>query len=130
MSDFKLAISWWGLILTVVLLTSVVVGTCRFISKPAQLFDRVTDPDHIIASYEEFHDIYNTCLQLCDDLEVMKNLPEGESGGFSKAERILALEQNLNRWVNDYNSKSSQISRNVWKHGDLPRRIEKESICK
>jgi len=40
--------------------------------------------------------------------------------GFSKSERINAIRQNMNRWIEEYNAKSRMITRSAWKSGSLP----------
>lgn len=91
---------------------------------------RVTNPDHIISSYEEFEEMYSTCNKVCDDLRVLNN-NEVDPKGFSKAERNIALENNLNRWIREYNAKSREITRNMWKSSQLPYQLSREDFsCK
>jgi hypothetical protein len=39
---------------------------------------------------------------------------------FYKAQRILAIKTQLNRWVEDYNAKSKMWGRALWKSNALP----------
>ena len=72
--------------------------------------------------YEEFQDIYNTCNKLNTDLGNMQSLPGNDAMflQFSKAQRINTIKTNLNRWVEEYNSKSKQYGRSLWKSTSLP----------
>ena len=113
-----------------VIITMIAFGAFKFITKPMQVLDRVTDPDHIISSYEEFHNMYNTCKDICSKMEALEGLSEdATSGGFSVVERKIALKQNLSRWVNEYNSKSAQITRSLWKGDSLPHTLNINEIC-
>lgn len=75
-----------------------------------------------IIQYEEFQEISNTCDKLNTDLCRMKELsPEDKMfEQFSKAQRILAIQTQLNRWVEDYNAKSKMWNRELWKSKSLP----------
>lgn len=81
-------------------------------------FNRSVDvADTAIIHYEEFQEIYNTCNKLNTDLCNMKELPESDKmfEQFSKVQRLNTIKTNLNRWVEEYNSKS-----NMWKGKALP----------
>mgnify|MGYP001562519287 CR=1 FL=1 len=75
-----------------------------------------------IIRYEEFQEIYNTCQKLNTDLQIIQATPESDKqfDQFSKAQRLNAIKQNLNRWVEDYNGKSKVWTRSVWKSNTLP----------
>lgn len=92
----------------------------------AGVTERVTDPDNIIVNYEQYQDIYNTCKKLNTDLCNMRSTPETDKmfEQFSKAQRILALKTQLNKWVEDYNAKSKMITRNLWKSSELPYQLD------
>ncbi|MCK9568875.1 hypothetical protein M0R72_08040 [Candidatus Pacearchaeota archaeon] len=78
--------------------------------------------DAMLIRYEEFQDIYNTCVKLNTDLCNMKAVPETDKmfEQFSKEQRLLALRTNLNKWVEDYNAKSKMWNRALWKSKSLP----------
>lgn len=97
-----------------------------FLVKSFAVVDKVTDPDHIIASYEEFQNMYNTCQKICDDISVLKSSNVTSESGFSKEDRMVALKNNLNRWIQEYNSKSRQLTRNKWKNTELPYQLSTE----
>jgi hypothetical protein len=75
-----------------------------------------------VVSYDNYQDTYNTCVKLNKDLAIIQNTPDNDKqfDQFSKAQRINAIKSNLNRWVEDYNSKSKQIDKNLWKSHALP----------
>lgn len=75
-----------------------------------------------VINYDNYQDTYNTCVKLNQDLAIVQNTPDNDKQfeQFSKAQRINAIKTNLNRWVEDYNSKSKQIDKNLWKSAVLP----------
>lgn len=79
-----------------------------------------------VISYDEYQDIYATCVQLNLDLGVIKDTPETDSqfSQFSKQQRINTLKQQLNRWINEYNAKSKHIDKKWWKSSELPYSLE------
>ncbi len=83
---------------------------------------QVTHIDDAVQNYEQYQEIYNTCIKLNTDLCNIKELPENDKmfEQFSKAQRILAIKTNLNRWVEDYNAKSKMWGRSLWKSSSLP----------
>ena len=72
--------------------------------------------------YEEFYSMYSTCQKLDSDIGVTIELPDSDAtfSQFSKAQRVGMLKMQLNRWINEYNSKSRMTSRKLWKSTDLP----------
>lgn len=52
----------------------------------------------------------------------MRALPDKDAmfAQFTKAQRINALQTQLNRWIEEYNAKSKMINRSLWKAGELP----------
>lgn len=81
-----------------------------------------THIDDAVQNYEQFQEIYNTCVKVNTDLCNMKDLPEDDKmfEQFSKTQRILALKTQLNRWVEEYNAKSNMWGRSSWKSNKLP----------
>jgi hypothetical protein len=86
------------------------------------VLEKSMDSDHIINNYEMFQDIYNTCVKLNTDLGNMSKVPDNDVmfQQFSKAQRMLAIRTNLNKWVEDYNAKSKMLNRKYWKSPSLP----------
>jgi hypothetical protein len=115
-----------GIIFSIILFLSLMWG----IGKVMGVVDKTTEPEHIINSYEEYEEIYSTCNKLCDDISNYKNMEVDKTSGFSKQERILNLETQLNRWIREYNAKSRMITKNMWKSNKLPYQLKRSDfIC-
>jgi len=101
---------------------SIVFSTIGFLIHKAK---EATHIDNAVQNYEQFQEIYNTCVKLNTDLCNMEALSETDKmfEQFSKAQRILVIQTNLNRWVEDYNAKSKMWGRNLWKSNSLPRQL-------
>lgn len=82
--------------------------------------------DNAVLHYEEFQEIYNTAEKLNQDLCVLNATPADDTmfEQFSKAQRLTGVRQTLNRWIAEYNAKSSMWNRNLWKSDALPYRLE------
>ena len=74
---------------------------------------RVTNPDSIIQNYEWFYDQYHSIEAQRRNIAV---LPEGS------VDRV-GTQMVLNNMIAEYNAKSREITRNLWKANDLPYRI-------
>ena len=102
------------------ILVAVVLGIT---GKVVGVFDKVTNSTHIISSYEEYEDMYAACEKISQDICVLEKSDVSETAGFNKSERLLSYENKMNRWINEYNSKSRQIHKNLWKSSDLPHKL-------
>ena len=109
----------FAMIVIILLGIGIPLSIMRFTS---QKVAEVTHIDDAVQNYEQFQDIFNTCQKLNTDLCNIKKLPETDKmfEQFSKAQRILAIQTNLNRWVEDYNAKSKMWGRSLWKSSALP----------
>lgn len=75
---------------------------------------KVTDPNSIIQNYEWYYDQYNAIQAQKANIAVMsKDAPE-----------LAGMMMVLNNAIAEYNSRSRQITRNLWKASDLPYQIE------
>ena len=86
-------------------------------------FDRSTTViDNAIIKYEEFQEIYNTCVKINLDLETIRSLPSEDKmfSQFSKESLIANKKQQMTRWIEEYNAKSKMWNRSMWKSGKLP----------
>ena len=112
-TNFSKRIIYW--IVGLVIVLSVVGLGVRSCKKAIHAEDAVV-------VYEEYQEIYNTCSKLNTDLCNIKSIPDTDPmfEQFSKAQRILAIQTNLNRWVEEYNSKSKMWGRQLWKSNELP----------
>jgi hypothetical protein len=93
-------------------------------------FREATHIDTAVLKYEEYQEIYNTCAKINTDICNMKDVPENDPmfSQFSKAQRILALRTNLNRWIEDYNAKSKMWGRALWKSNSLPYQLTNQEF--
>jgi len=93
-----------------------IIGTC---TKTATKATHINDA---VIVYEEFQEVFNTCKKLNTDLCNMADVPENDPMflQFSKAQRVLTLKTQLNRWVETYNAKSKMWGRSLWKSKELP----------
>jgi hypothetical protein len=119
MEDFKDEITLGKKLLYWIIGLSIVLSVIGFWVHKAR---EATHIDDAVQNYEQYQEIYNTCTKLNTDLCNMKALPETDKmfEQFSKAQRILAIQTNLNRWVEDYNAKSKMWGRSLWKSNALP----------
>ena len=102
-----------------------IIALCLISSIAGFIWTKTKEATHIddaVQNYEQFQEIYNTCVKLNTDLCNYKDLPEKDVmfEQFSKAQRILAIKTQLNRWVEDYNAKSKMWGRALWKSNALP----------
>jgi hypothetical protein len=102
---------YWAIVVTII--TGATLFVISMIPKTAE---------YAIVKYEEFQEIYNTCEKLNTDLGIIQTLPEDDKmfEQFSKLQRISTIQQQLNRWVEDYNGKSKMWNRSMWKSASLP----------
>jgi hypothetical protein len=93
-------------------------------------FREATHVDTAVLNYEEYQEIYNTCVKINTDICNMKDVPETDPmfSQFSKAQRILALRTNLNRWIEEYNAKSKMWGRALWKSSSLPYQLSNQEF--
>jgi hypothetical protein len=105
-----------------IVLTIICIVVLWAIGKGCQATDKVTNVETAFINYEEFFNIYNTCYQIDADLGNLRTLPDSDKmfTQFSKAQLINTKQLQLNRWINEYNSKSSMWHRRMWKDGALP----------
>jgi hypothetical protein len=75
---------------------------------------KVINAESIIYNYQWYYDQYNAILAQKANIDSMdKNAPE-----------LSGMKMVLNNAIAEYNSKSKQITRNLWKASDLPYQIE------
>lgn len=107
--------------MSIVVFAAYLVGAFMFSLWPFSIIKGVTSkvaqPTAIVQNYEWFHDQYNAILAQRENVKVL-------SEGKEKTGALMVL----NRAIGEYNSRSNQISRNLWKSGDLPHRITMEGL--
>lgn len=110
-----------------------IIGLSILFSIGAFVLHKISEAAHVedaVQNYEQFQEIYNTCTKLNMDLCNMKSIPETDPmfDQFSKAQRILALRTNLNRWIEEYNAKSKMWGRALWKSNSLPYQLTNQEF--
>ena len=82
--------------------------------------------DNAFNSYEDFQEIYNTCVKVDSDLCSMQRVDEKDKmfDQFSKTSRVMGLKQQLTRWTGEYNAKSKMWNRSMWKSKTLPYQLQ------
>ena len=107
---------------------SVTLFTCNIISIGEKHVENSVE--NAVISYDEYQNIYATCNQLNTDLGIVQSTPETDRQfeQFSKAQRINAIKSNLNRWVEEYNAKSTHIDKKWWKSDKLPYQLAVEQF--
>lgn len=107
-----------------ILLSLVVLTISGFVMKSCGIFKNhaYKSMENAVINYDEYQNIYHTCEQINMDLGVIKTIPDNDPqfAQFSKAQRISALQMNLNRWIQEYNAKSKHIEKSLWKSKELP----------
>lgn len=75
-----------------------------------------------VVNYDNYQEMYNTCQKLNTDLGIIEATPSDDKQfeQFTKNQRLNSIKQNLNRWVEEYNAKSKEIDKNLWKSHSLP----------
>lgn len=80
---------------------------------PFSLVKKVANADTIIYNYEWYYDQYAAIQSQRQNIAIMpKDAPE-----------LPGMKMVLNNAITDYNSKSKQITRKLWKANDLPYQI-------
>jgi hypothetical protein len=102
----------FGIAVFVYIAISFFAGIWPF-SSMAGVVKRVTSPTAIIQNYEWFYDQFHAIEAQRRNIAVM---PEGS------ADRV-GTQMVLNNMIAEYNAKSREITRNLWKADDLPYQI-------
>ncbi len=110
-----------------------IIGLSIFLSIGGFIIHKMreaTKIDTAVQNYEEYQEIYNTCVKINMDICNMKDVPETDPmfSQFSKAQRILALRTSLNRWIEEYNAKSKMWGRSLWKSSTLPYQLSNQEF--
>lgn len=100
----------------VVLLLTILFVSCYPAKVARDLVVDTVNSDDIIYNYQWFKDQYNS-------IQAQKmNLTAVEKG----SQEYSGMKMILNRNIAEYNSRASQLTRNLWKDGELPRTIRME----
>lgn len=81
-------------------------------------------------NYEQFQEIYNTCQKINADLGAIRSADSTDPmfSQFSQGAMVLAKQQQLTRWVEEYNAKSKMWHRAMWKSDALPYQLSVEQF--
>lgn len=101
-----------GVVVLIYVIISFFAGIWPF-SSAFGVVSRVTSPNAIIQNYEWFYDQYHAIEAQRRNIHV---LPEGS------ADRI-GTQMVLNNMIAEYNARSREITRSLWKADDLPYQI-------
>jgi hypothetical protein len=102
----------FGIVVFVYIVSSFFTGIWPF-SSVAGVVKRVTSSTAIIQNYEWFYDQFHAIEAQRRNVAAM---PEGS------ADRV-GTQMVLNNMIAEYNAKSQEITRSVWRAGDLPYQI-------
>jgi hypothetical protein len=102
----------FGIILFVYCVVSFFTGIWPF-SSAVGVAKRVTSPSAIIQNYEWFYDQYHAIEAQRRNVAAM---PEGST------DRV-GTQMVLNNMIAEYNARSREITRNLWKADDIPHQI-------
>lgn len=110
-----------------------IIGVALVCSIGGFIIHKMTEATHIetaVVNYEEYQEMYNTCVKINTDICNMKDVPETDPmfSQFSKSQRILALRTSLNRWIEEYNAKSKMWGRSLWKSNELPYQLSNQEF--
>ena len=82
--------------------------------------------DNAFINYEAFHDLYNSIKAIDQKICNHIKIPADDKAykDLSKAAQITGLRNLMEQRISDYNSKSHQWNRSMWKSSELPYQLE------
>jgi hypothetical protein len=129
---------WWRILLLMMIFSAIGFGI-TLLSRPAQIIEKVTEPDRIIQNYEWFENTYNDALAIDRQIKTAKQtVIDFESSAGSRSEwgrtetnehsRLNSVLQGLryqrDNIISDYNARSNQVTRKLFKGSNLPYQLE------
>lgn len=114
--------------LVVLCLVAVILSGCGILVRSAEgVVERVVDPDAVIENYQYFYDQKSVIDATRIKVAVARENLDATTEGTDAYERAL-IEYNgirnvLLGQIAEYNSRSKQINRTLWKAPDLPHQI-------
>lgn len=125
------------------LLLFIVVGimgwAITMLSRPGQVIKKVTEPDRIIQNYEWFEATYNDALAIDRQIKTAQQsvvdfeASAGDRANWKRADTIehsrlnsvlQGLRYQRDNIVSDYNARSNQLTRNLFKGSELPYQLD------
>jgi hypothetical protein len=97
------------------MLIIIIVIASFFITMFGSITQKVVNADSIISNYEWYYDMYGQIQATEKKYDIAKKSGKEEADGIRMV---------LEGMIQEYNSKSKQVTRNLWKAKDLPYQIE------
>lgn len=131
---------FWSLLLLFIVI-GIASWTITVLSRPGQVIKRVTEPDKIIQNYEWFEATYNDALAIDRQIKTAQQsvidfeTSAGDRANWKRADtiehsRLNSILQGLryqrDNIVSDYNARSNQLTRNLFKDSELPYQLNVE----
>ena len=101
-----------AILVAIYVITGLIFGMWPF-SSAARVVTKVTSAESIIYNYQWYYDQYNVIQAQKANIAAMPK----------DAMELSGMKMVLNNAIAEYNSKSKQITRNLWKANDLPYQI-------
>lgn len=82
--------------------------------------------ENAFINYETFSDLYNDIKAIDRKICNHNNIPADDKAykDLSKATQITGLRNLMERRISEYNSKTSQWNRNIWRSSEIPYKLE------
>jgi len=114
---------WSKRLTVIVIVIGLLIGVTAI-----RIATKVTNPQSIISNYEWFYDQYNQIKATEAKAEIAKqtldSTPKSDETYAFRASDYNGIRMVLQGMIGEYNSRSKQITRNLWKAKDLPYQIE------
>lgn len=102
----------------------------RVANNAVEAVDKLTDADKVIGDYQWYEDTYQEIRAMVQNYKVAKeslSMYEGEARDRRLIE-INGMMAIINTRIGEYNSRSKQITRNLWKSPTLPQQLNWEEF--
>ncbi len=113
-------VKWTAIILGIFMVLGILGFVTGILSLPFRsargVLERTLAPDQIIGNYQWYYDQYNAIQAQKANLATLPTNARERPG-------LLMV---LNSMIGEYNSRSKQINRNLWKASDLPYQLSME----
>lgn len=133
----------WRIFLFIII-ASILLGSFGFVfkmlSKPAEIVDKVTNTDRIIFNYEWFFETYHDCLAFDEQIKTadaqltsFTDTLNDDRNSWAREDRtewnrlntiVLGLRQQRSSVIQEYNAKSKELTRKLFKDNSLPYQLE------
>lgn len=102
----------------------------RVANNAVEAVDKLTDANKVIGDYQWYEDTYQEIRAMIQNYKVAKqslDMYEGEARDRRLIE-INGMMAIINTRIGEYNSRSKQITRNLWKSSTLPQQLNWEEF--